>query len=383
MCAWACVACGSDDATNSAGGKAGQMSSSGGAGDTASSGGKSSAGGGDTATSGGKSSAGGGDTASSGGPSSAGAMNGSGKFLPSSVFYQDISQAPLDSESAAVLAALQTSGWGGKLGIDFSFEINQAADNVARRAFTPYPGDQVQSDCDFAPVPLVPGGKTEGSPTGDYACADGDCHLLVYQGTRLYELYRSDVGGGMASGGDHFYGDCLVIWDLTHDYWVPTAPPNFSRGDGCNGADAGDFPIAPLLLTKEELAANKVTHAMRFTINNNRIRKDVYVHPMTHIGGPSGGATTLPYGARLRLRADYDLSKLPNDTARAIAKALQTYGMFLADGGNIYISATTDASDAVSGSALGALLPSDFEMVDGGARINWHDQNCLHTQVTN
>jgi hypothetical protein len=55
--------------------------------------------------------------------------------------------------------------------------------------------------------------------------------------------------------------------------------------------------------------------------------------------------------------------------------------MFLADGGNIYISATTGAADAISGSALGALMPSDFEMVDGGARIPWSGFNCTRTPV--
>jgi serine/threonine-protein kinase len=81
------------------------------------------------------------------------------------------------------------------------------------------------------------------------------------------------------------------------------------------------------------------------------------------------------------LRADYDLASLPNDAARAVAKALQTYGMFLADGGNIFVSATTSASGAISGSAVSALLPKDFEMIDGGTRINWHNQNCTRTPV--
>jgi serine/threonine-protein kinase len=282
-----------------------------------------------------------------------------------------------------ILDALQASGWGdaGKrqtLGVDFSFEVNVADPGMQRRAFTWDPGGL--PDCDTAPVPLVPGGKTEGA--GDYACSDGDCHLIVFQGTNLYELYQSDVTGGAATGGD-FTGNCLVVWDLTRDYWKPQDPPNFSRGDGCNGADAGDMPIAPLLLTADELKANSVTHALRFTISNNRIRSGVYVHPATHIGGPSGGPDTLPYGARLRLRADYDLTSLPNDAARAVAKALQTYGMFLADGGNIYVSATTEASDAIGGSDLGAFMPSDFEMIDGGPRIDWHSQNCTRTPVAN
>jgi serine/threonine-protein kinase len=282
-----------------------------------------------------------------------------------------------------ILDALQASGWGdsGKrqtLGIDFSFEINVADPSVPRRSFTQDPG--ALPDCDTAPVPLVPGGRTEGSD--NYACSGGDCHLIVFQGTRLYELYQANVTSGVATAGD-FSGACLVVWDLTRDYWKPQAAPNFSRGDGCNGADAGDMPIAPLLLTADELAAKEVKHALRFTMSNNRIRSGVYVHPTTHIGGPSGGSDTLPYGARLRLRADYDLASLPNDAARAVAKALQTYGMFLADGGNIFVSATTSASDAIGGSALGALAPKDFEMIDGGPRIDWHSQNCTRTPVTN
>jgi serine/threonine-protein kinase len=203
----------------------------------------------------------------------------------------------------------------------------------------------------------------------------------VFQGTRLYELYQANVTGGLATGGD-FSGSCLVVWDLTHDYWQTQDPPNFSRGDGCNGADAGDMPIAPLVLTADELAAGEVRHALRFTINNNRIRDGVYVHPATHIGGPYGGSDTLPYGARLRLRADYDLSTLPNDSARTVAKALQTYGMFLADGGNIYVSATTGASDQIGGSDLGQLTPSDFEMIDSGPRFDWGNQNCTRTPVS-
>jgi serine/threonine-protein kinase len=173
-----------------------------------------------------------------------------------------------------------------------------------------------------------------------------------------------------------------VLWDLTKNYWVPQSPPNFSRGDGCTGADAADLPMAPLLITKSELASGSIKHALRFTIDNNRIAETVYVHPATHLGGPTGGENTLPYGARLRLRGDYNLGSLPSEAARTVAKALQTYGMYLADGGNIYLSATTDASDLIENSILSALTPNDFQMVDGGARIDAGSQDCAHVPIT-
>ena len=299
---------------------------------------------------------------------------GHSSFSPNAALYQDISAAPVDSESATILSALEERNWGDAgdrltLGIDFSFEINCADSSVTRRSFT-QDGDN-QPDCDLAPVPLPAGGKTEGAD--NYDCSGGDCHLIVYQGTRIYELYQANVAGGSATGAP-FTGTCLAIWDLTHDYWSSAnQSPNYSRGDACDGGTASDLPLAPMLLTTEELEDalahdGIIHHALRFTLKNNRINAAAYVHPATHygFGGTTGGADTLPTGARLRLRGDYNLAGLPSDAARVVARTLQHYGMYLVDGGNIYISATTDASAMLASSAVGALRPRDFEMVNGG-----------------
>jgi hypothetical protein len=337
------------------------------------------------ATTGGVSASGANTSGGIGGTTNGGAGPGGAQAFPaSSPFYQDISKAKLDDQSATLIAALDAIGWGdaGKrttLGIDFSFNINTADAGLAPRAFTKAAGFY-SPDCDTAPVPLPLGGRGEG--VDDYACSGGDdCHLFVYQSTRLFELYQSNITGGLATGGT-FTTKCLVVWDLTKDYWVAKAPPNFSRGDGCTGADAAGLPMAPLVLTKQDIASGAIKHALRFTIDNNRIAETVYVHPATHLGGPTGGSNMLPYGARLRLRGNYDLAGLPNAHARTVAKALQTYGMYLSDGGNIYVSATADAVDLINNSILGALKPSDFEMVDGGARIEAAGQDCKHVPIT-
>ena len=174
-----------------------------------------------------------------------------------------------------------------------------------------------------------------------------------------------------------------MVWDLTHDYWQPMTPPTFSRGDHCNGADAADLPMAPLVLTSADVTSGQITHALRFTMPNGLIQKGVYVHPATHIGGPTGGADQIPYGARLRLKASYDVNQLSSAAARVIARGLQKYGMIMSDGGNLYITATTDVADVVQTSSLRSLKATDFEMVDGGPRINWSDYQCHRTVVTN
>jgi len=119
-------------------------------------------------------------------------------------------------------------------------------------------------------------------------------------------------------------------------------------------------------------------HAIRYILPNARIQHHVYVHPATHSSGPTaGGVNAPPYGAHLRLRADYPLASLPNEGARVVARALQKYGMFLADGGQIALTARSDRSTAAKWDGLleprdlSALKVTDFEMVDHGAWLTW------------
>ena len=63
-----------------------------------------------------------------------------------------------------------------------------------------------------------------------------------------------------------------------------------------------------------------------------------------------------------------------------IARALQRYGMFLADGGNIPLTGQDDrfttakwSQLAVDSHSLYAILPSDMEVVELGALHTWSD----------
>jgi hypothetical protein len=59
------------------------------------------------------------------------------------------------------------------------------------------------------------------------------------------------------------------------------------------------------------------------------------------VGGPRGPSDAPPYGARLRLRSDYPIERLPRG-ALVVARAMQRYGMLLADGGQITLTAQSD-----------------------------------------
>jgi len=293
------------------------------------------------------------------------------RVSPAPFWDRDVSTAPVDPESSAIIAALAAAGGfgNGRLQIDFSIDVLTADASIPFRSFTPT-GDFYSPDCDLAPVPVPPGGAVEGE-TG-YACdGGGDCHLLVvHQPThRLYEMWRADITGGTYNGGV-FSGGCLAIWDLDRIY-----PPS-GRGEQCTSADAGGLPMIPLLFTADEVQAGAINHAIRFILPNARIEAGVYVRPATHAGGPTGQGMP-PYGARLRLRPDYPLASLPDEGTRIIARALQLYGMILTDGGNIALTAANDRFTTAKWSAvlpsgstgLAAIHVTDFEMIDGGTRI--------------
>ncbi len=314
-----------------------------------------------------------------GGQPDAGRPDGGDRFPASATIYQDVSKAPLDPSSAQIIGHLADAGWGsGAMQIDFSFDVLHADGAVQPRAFTPAAG-YYTPDCDQIPVPVPPGGATEGSSS--YACdtARNDCHLLVYQGRRLYELYQANIAGGLSTGSP-FTTVCAVIWDLDRDYWQLGTP--YSRGDQCTSADAAGLPIAPLLVSGAELQAGVVPHALRFILPNPRMAAGVFVHPATHAGAPSGDALYPPYGARFRLRSSFDVSRLPSAAARAVAVALQTYGMILADGGNIPLTMDRSAAAYLGPRDLALLQVSDFEMVAApSARIGL-TYDCTRTPLT-
>jgi hypothetical protein len=287
-------------------------------------------------------------------------------YFPSgAVWYEDVSKAALDPESPAVITFLDQAGWGyGRMQIDFSLEVVQAAADTALRAFQPTES-HFQPDCDSDSVPVPAGGAVEGE--NGYECrSDGDCHLIVVDRSRskLFEMWRADIRGST------FRGGCLAVWDMSRVYQAT------GRGEQCTSADAAGYPIAPLLFTADEVAAGRIDHAIRFMLPNQRIRSGVYVHPATHgTRAARGGSNAPPYGTRLRLRANYPVESLPKEGARVVARAMQKYGMFLADGGNITLTAQSDRFTKAKWSGLlgphdlRPLQPRDFEMVAAGDRI--------------
>jgi serine/threonine-protein kinase len=308
-------------------------------------------------------------------------------FKPDHPWNRAVDNDPLDDESDNIIAYLQERrDSSGTFQMDGpSDEDNNTyglvvlnGDESDRKEFTPT-DDFFGNECDPAPMPLPSAGAIEGE--SGYACEnDGDCHHIVIdeKNCRLYEMWRANVDG------DTFYGGCQAIWDLTETY-VETL-----RGDCCTSADAAGLPIAALTFSADDIANGEINHAIRFVLPNDFIRDNIYVRPATHSTNPtSGGADAPPYGARLRLKSDFDDSSL-NDAAKIVADALKKYGMIVADGGNITFTAMNDRYTTHKWAEVGlgphdlmSLDWTDFEVVDLGKRFTYDNScNCTRTQIT-
>ncbi len=317
-------------------------------------------------------SGGGGTTTPGGGGGSGSGSGGGGSTTPASVgpyftqpmfFNRDVSAAPKASNSASIISTLQSSGgWGaGRMQIDFTIEVLRADASTPKRTFTPT-SEFYSPDCDNVPMPVPVGGNVENE--SGYACTgDGDCHLIVHDtsSNKLYEMWRANIT-------TTFQGGCMAVWNTTQTYG------DTLRGDQCTSADAAGFPIAPLLFSADEVASGEIKHAIRFILPNNRVKRG-FVRPATHGTATSGGVNAPPYGVHLRLRADYPINSLPTAGAKVVARAMQRYGMYHADGGNIALTAQSDRHTTAKWAGLlgpldlQGLQVSDFEVVDHGAMI--------------
>lgn len=168
------------------------------------------------------------------------------------------------------------------------------------------------SESDRVRYPLGADTKIEGG-----RASNGDRHAIVVDRStcRLYETFatRHTASGWRAGSG--------AVWSLRS---------NALRPRGWTSADAAGLPILPGLLRLAEVRAGHVDHAIRFTTDVTDRR---FVWPARHQAGSVSDRSYPPMGARFRLKGSFDLSGYRTDT-RVVLRAMQTYGLVLADNGS-------------------------------------------------
>ena len=145
----------------------------------------------------------------------------------------------------------------------------------------------------------------------------GDMHAVVVDKgrCRLYETWDTTVSGGRWHAGSG------AVWSLRS---------NDLRPNGWTSADAAGLPILPGLLRWNEVKVGHVDHAIRFTTD---VTSRHHVWPARHDAGSTDSRAYPPMGARFRLRASFHPRGL-SAGARAVVRAMKTYGLVLADNGS-------------------------------------------------
>lgn len=272
-----------------------------------------------------------------------------------SAWNQDISDAPVDPNSAGYIAYINSHGgdmlhpdFGSPRAYGFPYAVVGRKTKRSRVHFTAY-----GAESDHGRYRVPPGAPVEGGRR-----SDGDRHVLVVDRARcrLYELYRAFFKRRPRK---HWNADSGVIWNLRSAKLRP---------DGYTSADAAGLPIFPGLVRYDEARRGVIDHAIRVTVDSTQ---DAWIHPASHCAGDGGDPNAPPMGLRLRLRAGYDISGITG-IAHAIAEAMKRYGFIAADNGsNWFFSGTSDRRWPDNNlNQLKAIPGNAFEVVRSAAPLH-------------
>ncbi|HLQ43982.1 MAG TPA: hypothetical protein VK137_04570 [Planctomycetaceae bacterium] len=272
-------------------------------------------------------------------------------FPADNPWNQDISRLPVHARSRDYIHSI---GADKPLFPCFGADYRGAPNGIP---YVVVPADQPKQSISFeypdesdpGPYPIPPNPLIEGGPNAD---ADSDRHVILIdaQNKKLYELFHV-----LPNGPGQWKAGSGAIFDLTSNNLRPL---------GWTSADAAGLPIFPGLVRYDEVQVKQeIRHALRFTV---RRTQRAYILPATHFASRSKDPNLPPMGLRIRLKADYDISKFPK-SAQVILTALKKYGMFLADNGSDWF---------ITGEPDNRWNDDDLHTLK---RVKGHDLECLDT----
>ena len=292
-------------------------------------------------------------------------LTGVNIFPADNPWRTEITQAPLDPRSNAIISFLNEtaappfadfgSGLYENVPIGIPYVVvcaNQPLVPIIYRADATDGNYGSESDPGPFPIPL-------NAPIESYGI--GDSHVITVDAAnhKLYELYNASL----STSGTAWEASSGAKFDLDGNALRPLC---------YTSADAAGLPIFPGLVRYDEVATGAINHPIRFTLQRSRV-SPMFVAPARHYvnGTNTNAAYPTPMGMRLRLKASVSIGAF-SQTNRVILTAMQRYGIILADiGSNFYISGSPDPRwDNDDLKNLHTIRPSDFEVVQMGTIFN-------------
>jgi hypothetical protein len=301
------------------------------------------------------------------------------QLYPSSYAWnQNITNAPVATNSATIIARIggtikihpdwgddnPTNGTSALYGIPYNVvhgnstaKINVKIDN--------YPD---QSDIVVVPIPtnaVIEGDYQNGPNTngGGYNTGQrGDSHLIVWDedsnvGYELFgatrpsdtTLFPNTDGDELAHTDGLWHAAQETVWNFN---------TNSFRLLGETSADAAGLSILAGLARPDEGSTvaqggqGAINHALRMTLPSSVV-SDQYIYPASHMVSESG---IVPLGTRLRLKNTSAVNTLigtMGPQSQILARAMQQYGLILADVGSaMFVTGTSASQNATNGISL-------------------------------
>jgi hypothetical protein len=282
-------------------------------------------------------------------PGQGASLNGFRPFTSANPWNTNISGAAVDPNSSAIIGFIGAStglhadfGSGQYQGsnIGIPYVVVSGTQALANISFTAY-GDE----SDAGPMPVPANAPIEGDPNP----GTGDRHVLVLDNANCF-IYEMDASYPNNDGS--WNANSAAVWDLTADGQRPYT---------WTSADAAGLPIFPGLIRYDEVAAGKIPHAIRFTLQRSQA---AFIPPASHWAANNSSSLAAPMGMRLRLKSSFDISGYSANN-QVILAAMKYYGLIMADNGtSMYISGTPDSRwDNNDLHNLGQVPASAFEVL--------------------
>jgi hypothetical protein len=192
-----------------------------------------------------------------------------------------------------------------------------------------------------------------------------DRHAICWSEETDELLEAIGYNGGLSYLGYPTACESIVTWNLT-SYALPLSANNQPVG-----VCAARIPIAPFFFTYEDLLdcgnSGDLGHMLGVSLENYGT---TYTWPARAGDGTASGSP-IQAGMVLRLKSTFDLSTLPNNPLKALARTLQKYGMMVYDRNfkKANLLSPCDPAWPQKSNDLGALLAnkmpfSEFEVVN-------------------
>ncbi len=293
-------------------------------------------------------------------------------FQPDNWWNPDISSAPLDPGSVSFINFINSGGTK-RLHPDFGGDVSPGSVEIYGFPYIVVDASQPKKAVDFLygdesdgvdhstglsypfyPIPdeaITQPHWIEGGQPGNIDLRGvADRHMLIVDrdNEHLYELYN------VFFNGSHWLAGSGAFFDMKK---------NDRRPDGWTSADAAGLAMLPGLVRYEEVyGPDEIKHAFRVTVRAT----NGYVYPASHRAGSNPLA--LPMGARLRLKAGFDISGYRPEIQK-IFRAMKQYGLIVADNGSdMYVSGTYDTrwNNDILNPAFHSATAQNFEVVKLG-----------------